>query len=135
MTWHLKDRELEKKLIAIDSEFTKELNKKCDWIEKDHGNFLPKHIPFSFDIHKEEIRLFFTTSDVEKRPNYNPNDWNSYPSVTPPEGILMRVETVCGFSTYLECAIFEDGIWKSERNGKADDELYGKVKRFRPWED
>ena len=135
MTWHLKDRELENKLIDIDSEFSEKLNEKCEWIENDHNGDFPKHIPFSFDIHKEEIRIFLTTSDVFKRPDYNPNDWNEYPAVTPPEDIAMRIECCFAGNTFRECAIFKDGYWRCEKNNKAMDLFCGTVKRFRPWED
>lgn len=129
MTWHLKDKELEKKLIDIDSEFSEKLNKKCEWIENDHnGNFLLKHIPFSFDIHNEEIRIFLTTRDVEKYPDYNPNDWNEFPTVKPPTNIWMRIESKDGWgakakwtgSSWLDC-----NKWV----------LIEKEYRFRPWED
>lgn len=133
MTWHLKDESLEKKLIELCPEFISNLQvaveKKCPsddgvcvgFLRHDRGK------PYGND-------LWFWISELVKVKEYNPNNWNSYPSVTPPEGILMRVETACDFNTYRECAIFEDGIWKNERNGKADEELYGIVKRFRPWE-
>lgn len=138
MTWHLKDRELEERLIAIDPEFLKSLNGAVDDFLCDFS-YLDTNKTISFMFCKADLtelgELYFFLSDLEEIPDYNPNDWNSYPSVTPPEGILMRVKTVCGSSTYFECAIFECGIWKNERDGRSNDELYGEVKFFRPWED
>ena len=142
MTWHLKDRELEEALNKKSHPmhtFTDELNKKMAQIpKKELPRVLGAVVTFqrigTGGVILEGNVLEFSIEEIENVADYNPNEWNSSPYVTPPEGILMRVETACDSATYRECAIFEDGIWKSERNGKADDELYGKVKRFRPWE-
>ena len=135
MTWHLKDHELEKKLIKFYPKFLDELNASA-YISVGYT----KYVPVIFaredpDGNLKKNTLFFWVDELEELGAYNPHAWNEYPAVTPPEGIPMRVETACDFNTYRECAIFEDGIWKNERNGKADDELYGIVKRFRPWSD
>lgn len=135
MTWHLKDKQLEEKLIGLCSDFLKRLDDGVYLKRKDEN-----YILVSFDRQKsgnylDGNELLFWMDELEEIAEYNPHDWNEFPKVTPPEGVLMRVETACDSETYRECAIFEDGIWKNERNGKADDDLYGKVRRFRPWED
>lgn len=138
MTWHLKDRELEEKLIAIDPEFLKGLNGAvagflCDF------SYLDTNKTIRFMFCKEDLtelgELYFFLSDLEEVPEYNPNDWNEFPAVTPPEGVVMRVISICGQSAYRECAIFDEGAWKNERDGKPTDLLLGEVKRFRPWGD
>ena len=66
---------------------------------------------------------------------YNSDDWNNYPEVTPPEGVLMRVETeggrkFCGYyHTFAEggCWCYEDGTVCPEAISKS-------VKRYRTWE-
>ena len=139
MTWHLKDKELEKKLNELNNgEFSRNLVNRTDggfvshfggWVsftESCMQGPLLKEFP--------RFSAFFTEDEVEDVSEYNPHDWNEYPAATPPEGIPMRVETESGGYIYRECAIFENGIWKCERDGKADEELYGNVKRFRPWE-
>lgn len=40
MTWHLKDRELEKKLIAIDTDFIERLNQNCEIWDSNHDGDL-----------------------------------------------------------------------------------------------
>lgn len=134
MTWHLKDRELEKKLIAIDPEFVDKLQIKegCG----KHGFYLDLGgCVYCGDVGVPKIQVYFVQEDLEEVPEYNPKDWNEYPKVTPPENIPMRVETESGGYIYRECAIFNEGVWKCERDGNAEEELYGHVKRFRPWSD
>ena len=133
MTWHLKDRELEKQLIAIDSNFCVRLHNTCEREfrdEKDEN----KQVDVLFSTSNQLLgRLYFKRKMIEDVPEYDPNKWNEYPDVTPPEGILMRVETVCGKCAYKKCAIFDEGTWKNEREGKPTGLLLGEVKRFRPW--
>ena len=77
-----------------------------------------------------------TKQDIEQFLEYNPNDWNVFPDVTPPEGVLMRVEVENSYGEVSrECAIFQVGVWWKEECGQAIVEFYKrKVKRFRPWE-
>lgn len=128
MTWHLKDRELEKKLIAIDPEFVDKLQIKegCG----KHGFYLDLGgCVYCGDVGVPKIQVYFVQEDLEEVPEYNPKAWNEYPKVTPPEGVPMRVETNMGFGFK---ARFEHGDWLDNRNDVVgfDD---GNVIRFRPW--
>lgn len=134
MTWHLKDRELEKKLIAIDPDFIENLQKKEVVGTKAYSIHFGDYV-LSGSIGSPRFYAYFDKSELEDVPKYNPNAWNEYPKVTPPENIPMRVETESGGYIYRECAIFNEGVWKCERDGNAEEELYGHVKRFRPWSD
>lgn len=138
MAWHLKDRELEEKLIAIDPEFLKGLNGAVDDFLCDFS-YLDTNKTIKFMFQKADLtelgELYFSFSDLEEIPEYNPNDWNEFPAVTPPEGVVMRVISIFGQCAYRECAIFDEGAWKNERDGKPTDFLLGAVKRFRPWSD
>ena len=63
---------------------------------------------------------------------YNPNAWNKCPDVTPPTGVLMRVEATNGKKYCAKSATFYGAFcWVTEK-GKI---LPIKAKRFRPWED
>ena len=133
MTWHLKDRDLEEKLIAIDSNFCVRLHNTCEREfrdEKDEN--LKVDVLFSSD-HCLLGRLYFKRKVLEDIQEYDPNKWNEYPKVTPPEGVVMRVVSNFGLYAYRKCAIFDDGTWKNEREGKPTGLLLGEVKRFRPW--
>ena len=152
MTWHLKDRELEKKLNELTKgEFSKNLHQYDD---EHYSSFFGEILSFTEDcgyefdesagkgVYRQSQFLFFFNNDaIEEVPEYNPNGWNEFPAVTPPEGELMRVEL---FNLMLRkftraCAIYCNGTWYAELNGEPNGtlELAGmtKVKRFRPWED
>lgn len=136
MTWHLKDQELERVLEEYsDGNFVKALNIAIerDWI--DAANVVTVGFERKFLLRGYTNDLSFRTDELEEVAEYNPHAWNEYPKVTPSENIPMRVETESGGYIYRECAIFNEGVWKCERDGNADEELYGHVKRFRPWED
>lgn len=128
MTWHLKDRELEKKLNELSNgEFSKILN------ESDTKD--PNCICFTVDK-KEDIELSVYLRPEAIEPEYDPLAWNEYPDVTPPEGVLMRVEFILGGTLYRNCSIFEKGAWRLTKNGVASyDITLDGIKRFRPWED
>lgn len=135
MTWHLKDREIEKSMIKLFPNFLNELNKCANHQIKKLGKnsvgitFFRRNVG-GFNTNE----ICFNIKEIEDIPEYSPKKWNDYPAVTPPEGVVMRVEGVCGQYAYRECAIFDEGAWKNERDGKPTDFLLGVVKRFRPWE-
>ena len=126
MTWHLKDRELERKLNKFsDGEFSRILNEHtgpndsdCIVLELGKNNNI-------------ELSVYIRPEAIEEIPDYNPKGWNNYPEVTPPEGILMRVET----DRFRDCAIFKDGYWHSELFGEPNGRLQAEVECFRPWSD
>lgn len=139
--YFLKDRLLQSKLDNLSNgEFSKWLSEQFDITMI--GDCIV------FELMKDaaiELSVFVRPEAVEVIPEYTPDDWNSYPAVTPPEGVLMRVEARYGFddsgATYRTCAIFENGAWRSESDGKAAidhngfyDVTLDNVKRFRPWE-
>lgn len=131
MTWHLKDRELEEKLIAIDSNFCVRLHNTCERKFRDEKDEKQKvYVLFSSD-NCFLGRLYFKRKVLEDVPEYDPNKWNEYPAVTPPEGILMRVET----DRFRDCAIFKDGYWQSELFGEPNGRFQAEVECFRPWDD
>lgn len=131
MTWHLKDRELEKKLEEFTGgDFVDSLNREIerDNIDSEFFVWVEFGRKLSGDDNKENC-LLFRTDELEEVPEYNPKAWNEYPKVTPPEGVPMRVETNMGFGFK---ARFEHGDWLDNRNDVVgfDD---GNVIRFRPW--
>lgn len=136
MKWHLKDRELEKKLIAIDPNFVSRLDKTTKTILKFQEKGFILHGDARINVWYKDDVLFSlgcSITELEEVEDYNSNAWNDYPKVTPPEGVVMRVESVCGNCSYKKCAIFDEDTWKNERDGKPTGLVLGKVKRFRPW--
>ena len=136
----LKDKVLYDWLCENSENFNKEFQKACAQGFENNWDF----ICLSFLINKnsvltrDELDLAFKKTAIEFEEVYDPNAWNDYPAITPPEYVLMRVER----EWCRTCAIFEQGKWRSEENGKAAidsngyyDNTFYDVKRFRPWED
>lgn len=119
MIYRLKDKDLQKRLDELThGEFSKRLSQ---W--KGHGH------PILL------CSLIFSESEIEKFQEYNPKEWNKFPDVRPPEGVLMRVECGNGKKTCAKFHTFGDGACWCEQNGSALPMAYSNdVKRFRPWE-
>ena len=58
------------------------------------------------------IRINFRLNDVELVEAYDPNKWNNYPEVTPPEGVPLYVEASWFCETVLRGKlVFKHGEW------------------------
>lgn len=130
MKYRLKDQELQKKLDEISGgSFT-------EYLESDKK---PSCIVFLARNNGPAMSVFLTRTAIEPFAQYGPDDWNPYPEVTPPEGILMRVEQV-QFKTHekakgitiRKCAIFRKGEWVDDVVGYPLASIENC--RFRPWE-
>ena len=72
MTWHLKDRELEKKLIAIDPDFSEKLNQNCEIWDSNHDGDLFEFMHFEQILrYKNKLlgNLLFTGVHLENIPD------------------------------------------------------------------
>lgn len=136
MTWHLKDKELERKLIEFCPKFLDELNESA-YVSVGYT----KYVPVIFaredpDGNLKKNTLFFWPDELEELDAYNPHDWNEYPKVTPPEGVPMRIETENGWGCK---AIFNsrDSLrpWRTPWGDFYITDIQESVCRFRPWED
>lgn len=79
--YRLKDQELQKKLDEISGgSFTESL----EIIKK------PSCIVFQARNGGPAMSVNLMKQDIEQFLEYNPNDWNVFPDVTPPEGVMMR---------------------------------------------
>ena len=141
MTWHLKDRTLEKAFEAYSGgKFVDALN-----YEVKHSNIDSEFIVYVGFVREclgddsSEICLCFKTDELEDIPEYNPHAWNNYPEVTPPEGVRMRVEarTLDDYGERLIVkfygATYVDGAWRSSVESEYAETL--RIFRFRPWEE
>ena len=144
MTWHLKDRELEKKLIAIDSDFIERLNQNCEIWDSNHDGDLCELMHFEQILrYKNKLlgNLLFTGVQLEKVPEYNPKIWNDSRKVTPPENVIFmaKVYRAEGETVLYECLIFRRSVWYRVINGKPlgiQFSLYeGDYVEFKSWED
>lgn len=128
MTWHLKDRELEKKLIAIDPNFVKTLTDTVEeklannWVNDDHV----ANVELTYNgIYLGTVSFF--TNRLDKVPEYNPKAWNEYPKVEPPKHEPLRVEFADKSGTK---AFFDDCLREYITAKRIDSPC-----RYRPWED
>lgn len=81
MKYRLKDQELQKKLDEISGGgFTEALRS----VKK------PSCLVFQARNGGPAMSIMLTVQDIELFWEYNPNDWNTFPDVTPPEGVMMR---------------------------------------------
>lgn len=147
MTWHLKDRELEKKLIAIDSDFIERLNQNCEIWDSNHDGDLCELMHFEQILrYKNKLlgNLLFTGVQIEEVPEYNPKIWNDSRKVTPPEDVVFRAKihrVFCRETPYVdyECLTYKDGRWYKVRDGKVRpvriDFNPGDYIDFSAWED
>lgn len=139
MTWHLKDRELEKKLIEICPDFLECIDFAIQTKEKDAD-----YIYLEFDRERENVTLgfnylYFWDDELEDIPEYNPKAWNKFPKVKPPYDIMMRIEFENGEGTkgfYKHCLDGSDYWFGNSRMAFSKNMLINNpIKRFRPWED
>lgn len=113
MTWHLKDRELEKNLIAIDSDFIERLNQNCEiWdSNKDGDLFEFKHFtqPLRY---KDKLLgdLILTGDQLENILDYNAGGWNHWPETKPEECVLMEIK-IDGDEDHHGFNFFLNDIW------------------------
>lgn len=136
MAWHLKDRELEKKLIAIDPNFVKTLT---DTVEEKLANNVVNDdsvavVELTYNGVYFGMASFFTNR-LEEVPEYNPKTWNEYPKVKPPYNIMMRVDFEnyqMGFKAFYKH--FEDGDCWCYPDGLLMPKAYSdNVRCYRPW--
>lgn len=144
MKYRLKDQELQKKLDEISNgDFSRQIEGHLQSIRgygmsgADYRLFFGE-LSGRYEIVNRFSMLLYE-HEIEVFEEYDPNDWNNFPEVTPPEGVLMRVEQV-QFKTHEEakgitirkCAIFRKGEWVDDVVGYPLASIENC--RFRPWE-
>ena len=136
MTWHLKDKQLEEKLIGLCSNFLEALNNGVYSKRKDEN-----YILVSFDREKlgnylDGNELLFWMDELEEVHDYNPKAWNEYPKVKPPYDVMMRIELRNGLKFGAYFRHFENGDrWCNPKHLLMSETFSNLVTRFRPWED
>lgn len=143
MTWHLKDRELEEKLIAIDPEFVDKLQTEegCG----KHGFYLDLGgCVYCGDCGVPKIQIYLVREELEEVAEYNPNAWNDSRKVEPPRNVLFRANIhrkgFAGEEWVKHRCILHDGYaWKEVDNFKPWGGIikldFDEWIEFRPWED
>ncbi len=128
-TYRLRDRKLQQKLDELSHGAFSEMMKTM-------GKFMATKSTTHVQLGESRFTVTLHKQDFEISPEYNPNAWNSYPDVTPPEGVWMRTEhrdeTDPPGIIRKVGAVFQDGAWRNS-TGEAYPS-YISIKRFRPWE-
>lgn len=132
--YRLKDQELQKQLDAIsDGDFSRQLNyQSLDGLSPD----FTFRVRFGGQVGNcFRYSTVFRVAEILIQKEYDPDDWNDFPDVTPPENVLMRVETTTGskFCGYYH-TFAEGGFWCYEDRTVCPEATSKSVKRFRPWE-
>ena len=93
--YRLKDQELQKKLDEISNgDFSRQIEGHLQNIkgrgttDADYRLFFGE-LPGRYEIVNRFSMLLYE-HEIEVFEEYNPNDWNVFPDVTPPEGVMMR---------------------------------------------
>ena len=145
MTWHLKDRELEKVFEAYSGgKFVKSLNYAVEQEIIDSECVV--YVGFGREFLGPDFAencLCFRTDELEEVCEYNPKAWNDSRKVTPPEDVVFRVKVHRarkddGETVLYECLIFRRSVWYRVINGKPlgiQFSLYeGDYVEFKSWE-
>jgi hypothetical protein len=82
-TYRLRDRKLQQKLDELSHGAFSEMLKTM-------GRFLVKKQATNVQLGESRFTVTLFREDIEIAPEYDPNDWNVFPDVTPPEGVMMR---------------------------------------------
>lgn len=123
MKYRLKDQALQKRLDEVTGGNFSYRLQDPDFVER-----------MEFKSFEEAaVTLLLLKTEIEKIPEYTTKGWNPFPEVTPPEGVLMRVEFVWNDGSPGRCCgKLWNGVWVNSDDLNLEIEC---VKRFRPWED
>lgn len=132
----LKDAELQKKLDEItDGDFSAQL--KAGQLKRDLSANTFSVWAGKFDGWGHgRLQINLLPSELEEIKDFNPQEWNAFPEVTPPEGVLMRIERKRFGKVLRDCAIFDHGEWflTVDDEATAESITFDDVVRFRQWE-
>ena len=81
--YRLKDRKLQEKLDELSNGTFSEMLKTM-------GRFLVEKPATNIQLGESRFTVTLFKEDFVIAPEYDPNDWNVFPDVTPPEGVMMR---------------------------------------------
>lgn len=82
-TYRLRDRKIQQKLDELSHGAFSEMLKTM-------GRFLVEKPATNIQLGESRFSVTLFKEDFEVEPEYDPDDWNVFPDVTPPEGVMMR---------------------------------------------
>lgn len=138
MHYELKNKERQEALEKALPGFKEECRRVCEGLDGHLDEGTP--VMFStvnFDAAswtRNEWSLVIPADNLEVIEEYDPKKWNSYPKVTPPEGVWMRVETWSACGTVVRGVFtYVNGAWRRSKYTDPQNEI--KAARFRPWDE
>lgn len=143
MTWRLKDRKLERKLVGLYPSFLDDL--KFGVMNKGNRHYVRvecTRVRGNEDIPNDTVSLWDV--ELEEVPEYNPKIWNDSRKVTPPEDEIFMAKvyrtSLCEETrVYYKSLIYKDSNWYYVINGKPScTQVYlyeGDYVEFKAWED
>lgn len=138
--YELKDKSRQEALEKALPGFKEECRRMCEGLDGHLDEGTP--VMFStvnFDAAswtRNEWSLVIPADNLEVIEEYDPNKWNNYPEVTPPEGVLMRIEGQYAKRPELEyygALMYLEGAWHFADTVEIADNVI--VERFRPWDE
>lgn len=139
MKYRLKDAELQKKLDEISNgDFSRALRRLVELdipvsepICMAFGDMQPCGFADGFGNFRR-FSVCLLKDDLKIVKEYNPNDWNNYPEVTPPEGVPLLVQISRGhalirFFAYYKDSRFYDAEGRLIHIDKRDDVQFAGV--------
>lgn len=149
--YRLKDKEFQKKLDELtNGDFSKKLMgplSRClpDVYVVECGDVINKELKSRYRATR--FCVHFKENELEKIHEYDPNSWNDYPDVTPPEDVWMRfeyknvndeikdIEPCCNDDELIGVRlIYRNGEWRNSRNWPLCTNNIREA-RFRPWDE
>ena len=133
INYRLKDGERQEALRKALPQFDEMLWRDCYQQMKNDEEYVFVSLPATDDggVFVSLWKVALRKSDIEIENPYDPNGWNNFPEVQPPEGVPMRVERSDGSGIR---AVYLCGQWRGDTNHPGFIELLANVKRYRPWE-
>lgn len=127
--YRLVDKELQKQLDQINNgSFSENLAKLTKLEERNYVYFGESSPNISW-----KFLATFTKEELEEYEAYDPDEWNDFPKVTPPEKVMMRIEIKDGTGFKAYCTKAEEGLCWHTADGLIMPEVYCPI-RFRPWD-
>ncbi len=134
--YRLKDKELQAAYEKCLKDFNHHLQIACEDFDDEEETVVLHHLCKMTDKPLIAWELTISKKEIETFVMYDPHVWNNYPEVTPPGGVLMRVEGHYKNShrEFKGALVFSQWNWFPFlfATKPAEDIV---VERFRPWDD
>lgn len=129
--YELKNKEQQAALEKAFPGFDSDLQAACNDEFDDEFNHVRVRLSHDGGIFRDS-RVNIEKAAICAKEVYDPDKWNKFPKITPPENVWMRVETwsACG-AVVRGVFMYVNGAWRRSKYTDPQNEI--KAARFRPW--